>query len=117
MKKIFFFLLLSVVVCGCCKRSDVAEKIRLNVSMSVAPENYSALMDNLLQLAEASRAENGCIGYEIYQNSRDSLRLLIVETWESQSTLDAHQQTEHFLMRAPINSQLSYDSRLDRFTF
>ena len=69
--------------------------------MSVSAGNRAALLENLLLLAEASRAEPGCIGYEIYENSRDSSRILIFETWRDAASLEAHQQTEHFRLRAP----------------
>lgn len=117
MKKLFFAMCLAVCLCACTSGSSEPRKIRINVDMSVSPENRAALMDNLLRLAEASRGENGCIGYEIYENSRDSSRVLIVETWESAAALEAHQQTDHFKSRAPKNSELSASSELLIFEF
>ena len=58
----------------------------------------------------------GCIGYEIYENSRDSSRILIFETWRDAASLEAHQQTEHFRLRAPRNRELSETSVLSRFS-
>ena len=58
-----------------------------------------------------------CIGYEIYENSRDSSRILIFETWRDAASLEAHQQTEHFRLRAPRNRELSETSVLSRFEF
>lgn len=119
MKKLFFAMCLAVCLCACTSGSGSSEprKIRINVDMSVSPENRAALMDNLLRLAEASRGENGCIGYEIYENSRDSSRVLIVETWESAAALEAHQQTDHFKSRAPKNKELSSSSDLLKLEF
>ena len=118
MRKLFLFAVSALLFCGCCGNCEKKDgKLRLNVSLTVSPENRAALMDNLLQLAEASRAEDGCIGYEIYENSRDSSRVIIIETWESQSALDAHQQTEHFRLRAPLNGELASDSELLKMPF
>lgn len=119
MKKLFFAMCLAGCLCACTSGSGSSEprKIRINVDMSVLPENRAALMDNLLRLAEASRGENGCIGYEIYENSRDSSRVLIVETWESAAALEAHQQTDHFKSRAPKNKELSSSSDLLKLEF
>ncbi len=117
MKRFFIAACFAVALLGCTTTPSQPKKIRINVEMSVSPENRAALMDNLLHLAEASRAEQGCIGYEIYENSRDSSRVLIVETWESDAALSAHQQTEHFKSRAPKNGTLSSSSELLKFEF
>lgn len=115
MKKLFTVLCLALCLSACTSRQPA--KIRINVDMSVSPQNRAALMDNLLKLAESSRSEQGCISYEIYENSRDSSRVLIVETWESETALAAHQQTEHFKARAPKNGELSESSELLKFEF
>lgn len=78
--RIFLFLTLGALLAGCRNSATAPKRVRLNVEMSVSAGNRAALLENLLLLAEASRAEPGCIGYEIYENSRDSSRILIFET-------------------------------------
>ena len=97
--RIFLFLTLGAFLAGCRNSATAPKRVRLNVEMSVSAGNRAALLENLLLLAEASRAEPGCIGYEIYENSRDSSRILIFETWRDAASLEAHQQTEHFRLR------------------
>lgn len=109
--------MLCIATSGCRNTEAVPKRVRLNVEMSVSAENRAALVENLLSLAAASRAEDGCIGYEIYENSRDSLRILILETWRDAAALEAHQRTEHFRLRAPRNRELSDTSVLGRFEF
>lgn len=115
--RIFLFLTLGALLAGCRNSATAPKRVRLNVEMSVSAGNRAALLENLLLLAEASRAEPGCIGYEIYENSRDSSRILIFETWRDAASLEAHQQTEHFRLRAPRNRELSETSVLSRFEF
>ena len=79
--RIFLFLTLGAFLAGCRNSATAPKRVRLNVEMSVSAGNRAALLENLLLLAEASRTEPGCIGYEIYENSRDSSRILIFETW------------------------------------
>lgn len=112
--RIFLFLTLGALLAGCRNNATAPKRVRLNVEMSVSAGNRAALLENLLLLAEASRAEPGCIGYEIYENSRDSSRILIFETWRDAASLEAHQQTEHFRLRAPRNRELSETSVLSR---
>ena len=115
--RIFLFLTLGALLAGCRNSATAPKRVRLNVEMSVSAGNRAALLENLLLLAEASRAEPGCIVYEIYENSRDSSRILIFETWRDAASLEAHQQTEHFRLRAPRNRELSETSVLSRFEF
>ena len=107
--RIFLFLTLGALLAGCRNSATAPKRVRLNVEMSVSAGNRAALLENLLLLAEASRAEPGCIGYEIYENSRDSSRILIFETWRDAA--------EHFRLRAPRNRELSETSVLSRFEF
>lgn len=109
--------MLCVASTGCRNTAAVPKKVRLNVEMSVSPENRAALMENVLSLAEASRPEPGCVGYEVYENSRDSSRILILETWRDAAALEAHQRTEHFRLRSPRNRELADTRVLNRFEF
>ena len=115
--RIFLFLTLGAFLAGCRNSATAPKRVRLNVEMSVSAGNRAALLENLLLLAEASRAEPGCIGYEIYENSRASSRNRIFKTGRAAASLEAHQQTEHFRLRAPRNRELSETSVLSRFEF
>ena len=57
-------------------------------------------IDNLKQLLteliEPSRAEPGCVKYELYQCEEQSERFIIIESWESAEALNAHKSTPHF---------------------
>lgn len=90
--------------------------IRLNVTVNVNPENLGEVVEGLNQLAAASRAEDGCVGYEIYQSTILPERLIIVETWESQAALDAHGQTPHYTtILPPLKDKMAMT--LERFDF
>ena len=115
--RIFLFLTLGALLAGCRNNATEPKRVRLNVEMSVSAGNRAALLENLLLLAEASRAEPGCIGYEIYENSRESARVLIHETWRHPASPDAPQPTEPFRLRPARNRELSETSVLSRFEF
>jgi quinol monooxygenase YgiN len=90
--------------------------IRLNVTVTVKSGFSAEVTEALNSLAASSRAEEGCDGYEIYQNTIRPEQMLIVETWQSQAALDAHEQTPHYttiLPRLSDKMQLS----LERFEF
>jgi quinol monooxygenase YgiN len=49
----------------------------------------------LLALIEPTRAEDGCIVYELMQNDAEPSDFTFVEEWASDAALDAHLQSEH----------------------
>lgn len=54
------------------------------------------------EVAAASRAEAGCLGYRLFQATDDEDAFVFVEEWESREALDAHFATDHIarFMRA-----------------
>src|SRR3954464_7715926 len=46
-------------------------------------------------VAQASRAEAGCLGYRLYQDTEDPDAYVFIEEWESQQALDDHFATPH----------------------
>lgn len=57
-------------------------------------------MENVLplyeELVEKSRAEKGCLSYELFQDTENPCILTMLETWESKEHLKAHSESEHF---------------------
>jgi quinol monooxygenase YgiN len=49
----------------------------------------------LLALIGPTRAEEGCIVYELMQNDAEPSDFTFVEEWASDAALDAHLQSEH----------------------
>ena len=55
----------------------------------------AALQDALSALVPPSRAEEGCVGYELFRSAADASTFVTIETWRSQADLEAHMQTPH----------------------
>ncbi|MDL5159055.1 putative quinol monooxygenase [Actinomycetospora termitidis] len=49
----------------------------------------------LEELVTATRAEEGCLSYELNRSGADGTVFVTVEQWREQSDLDAHLQTPH----------------------
>lgn len=43
-----------------------------------------------------SRAETGCLNYDVFQSNDDQSILFTCENWTGKEALDAHMQTPHF---------------------
>lgn len=52
----------------------------------------------LLGLIEPTRAEVGCIRYDLHQNTLDPTDFTFVEEWTDDAALDAHLASEHLLL-------------------
>lgn len=64
------------------------------------------------ELVEASRKEEGCIKYELYEDEKDSRILAVIEEWESKEDLDKHMNSEHFTRLVPMIGELT-EKKLD----
>jgi quinol monooxygenase YgiN len=55
----------------------------------------SRLGQELQRLLAPTRAEDGCINYDLHQSTSDPALFVFYENWASQEALDAHFQTPH----------------------
>jgi quinol monooxygenase YgiN len=46
-------------------------------------------------VARASRREQGCLGYRLYEDTENENEFVFVEEWESQEALERHFATSH----------------------
>ena len=73
-------------------------------TIPLKPDARELALDLARKMAEATRAELGCLSYEFYVALSDPNTLLLFQEWESMEALMAHFQTEHmeeFLKELP----------------
>lgn len=70
--------------------------LRVVANITSKPECIEETRAALMALIEPTRAENGCIQYELLKQCDAPAEFTFVETWESAAHLDAHLQTDHF---------------------
>ena len=59
------------------------------------PGKEEELKEHLLSLAGPTRAEKGCITYDLYRSPDQKHEFMRFEVWESQEALEAHKRTPH----------------------
>lgn len=47
-------------------------------------------------MVDETRKEKGCIQYDLIEETDNKGTFLVVETWENQQALDAHNTSKHF---------------------
>ena len=90
--------------------------IRINVTIEVKSEVCAQVMELLREMSELSIQEKGCIGYEIFENSRLNNVLMIVETWENEALLAINKESDHFVRIIPRVRELATEMCSQKFT-
>jgi quinol monooxygenase YgiN len=69
--------------------------VRVVAHLTAKKDTIEATHSALVELIEPTRAEDGCIVYELMQNNADPTNFTFVEEWSSDAALDAHLQSDH----------------------
>ena len=59
-------------------------------------DNIEFVKKELLNLAEPTRQEKGCVDYTFYLDNQNDSILMLYENWESEKDLNAHMKAVHF---------------------
>lgn len=84
--------------------STGADERVLLVELHAAAGRHDELLASLLELAEATRREAGCLMYELYRDEADAGTFFICERWASSDALEDHNSSIHvdrFVESAP----------------
>ena len=65
------------------------------IEFEAAAGQEVALLSLLKGMVEPSRAEKGCLKYDLYTESENAAKLIIIESWATAEDLEAHRQAEH----------------------
>jgi quinol monooxygenase YgiN len=63
--------------------------------ITAKPGSEQLVGEALAALVEPTRAEAGCLSYDLFASVVDPVTFVTIETWRSQDDLDAHLQTPH----------------------
>jgi len=72
-----------------------SDSLRVVATVTAQPDKADELKSILLGLIAPTRAEAGCISYQLLQNNGDPSDFVFVEEWASDAALDQHMTTAH----------------------
>lgn len=70
--------------------------VYLFAKWKVREGNLNTVLRLLPNLAKLSRAEEGCVFYEVHQGRSEPNILMLYECYRDEAALDAHRASEHF---------------------
>lgn len=71
------------------------QSVRVVARVIALPDKIEQLKAVLIELIEPTRAEVGCIQYDLLQNTSDPTDFTFVEEWSSTAALEAHLTSQH----------------------
>jgi quinol monooxygenase YgiN len=70
-------------------------KVTVIATIRARPGSEREVREILLRLCGPTRAEKGCLNYDLHQAPDDPTRFLFHENWASKASLDAHANSPH----------------------
>jgi len=71
------------------------------VEEKIKEGQLGAFVDYMREMIALTKAEDGCVAYDLYEAIDRSGEVVMVEIWESKEALDRHMETEHFKKFVP----------------
>ncbi len=75
--------------------------ITVVAAFQAKPGKENELRAALVGLVAPTRAEAGCINYDLHASPEDPAKFLFYENWASKAALDAHLQNAHVQVLLP----------------
>lgn len=70
--------------------------ITKRVTFIAKPDGIEKMKELLSSMVKPSKAEDGCLFYEIFQYKDRPEKFMAVETWRDNKALDGHKASEHY---------------------
>ncbi len=71
------------------------EKLTIVAKILAKAEKRELVKKELLKLIDITRAEKGCINYDLHQDNENENLFLFFENWESRELWQAHMNNAH----------------------
>lgn len=70
--------------------------ITKRVTFIAKPDGIAKMKELLTAMVKPSKAEKGCVFYEITQLKEKPEKFMAIETWEDEEALDGHRASAHY---------------------
>jgi quinol monooxygenase YgiN len=70
-------------------------KLTVVANIHAKPDQIERVKAELVKLLSITRAEKGCINYDLHQNNNDPAHFMFYENWESRELWQEHMNAPH----------------------
>ena len=70
-------------------------KLTIIANIQAKADQVELVKAELLKLIEVTRAEEGCINYDLHQDNENPAHFLFYENWESRELWQVHMENQH----------------------
>ncbi|MFT4763850.1 MAG: quinol monooxygenase YgiN [Oleispira sp.] len=70
-------------------------KLTIIANIKASPDKIDLVKSELLKLIEITRAEKGCINYDLHQDNENPTHFVFYENWESRELWQTHMANTH----------------------
>ena len=70
--------------------------ITKRVTFIAKPDSIDKMKELLTAMVKPSKAEDGCLFYDIFQYKEHPEKFMAVETWRDEKALDGHKTSAHY---------------------
>ena len=70
-------------------------ELRVVATIPAKPGSEELIREALAKLVTATRAEDGCVSYDLFESAAAPGTFVTIESWRSQEDLDAHLKSPH----------------------
>ena len=76
-------------------RSNSMANLTIVATITSKADQVDLVRSELEKLIDVTRAEKGCVQYDLHQDNEDPTRFLFFENWESRELWQAHMGAQH----------------------
>ncbi len=70
-------------------------KLTIVANIKANPEKIELVKAELLKLIDVTRAEEGCINYDLHQDNENPAHFMFNENWETRALWQTHMNNQH----------------------
>ncbi|MEM9229409.1 MAG: putative quinol monooxygenase [Pseudomonadota bacterium] len=86
-------------------------KLTIVANIKANPNKVDLVKAELLKLIDTTRAEEGCVNYDLHQDNENPAHFLFYENWESRELWQTHMSAPHLAAYMEAT-----DGAVDEFT-
>ncbi len=79
--------------------------LHLIAELTIQPGSLAKVIEAARPCIAATKAEDGCISYDLHVDVTDDTKVVFVERWRDRAALEAHFKTPHLQAWREVGSQ------------